>query len=127
MDTRSGSPSDGDGDLERGGRTKTTSGVSSRKPSVEHAEYFDGWVGSEDEDAPDVAIDHDWWAGLNIDEDSDDDPDHNPERFEAYYVDPKTEDYEARGTAGWGCRPPTRFCPPGRCRRAGSRWTGLPG
>ena len=30
---------------------------------MEHAEYFDGWVGSEDEDAPDVAIDHDWWAG----------------------------------------------------------------
>ena len=51
---------------------------------------------------PDVAIDHDWWAGLNIDEDSDDDPDHNPERFEAYYVDPKTEDYGIEARRGGG-------------------------
>jgi DNA-directed RNA polymerase III subunit RPC2 len=113
MDTRSGSPSDGDGDF-GGGRTKTTSGVSSRKPSVEHAEYFDGWVGSEDEDAPDVAIDHDWWAGLNIDEDSDDDPDHNPERFEAYYVDPKTEDYEGSRHGGVGVSSANAFLPSGK-------------
>ena len=113
MDTRSGSPSDGDGDF-GGGRTKTTSGVSSRKPSVENAEYFDGWVGSEDEDAPDVAIDHDWWAGLNIDEDSDDDPDHNPERFEAYYVDPKTEDYEGSRHGGVGVSSANAFLPSGK-------------
>ena len=106
MDTRSGSPSDGDGDFGGGGDVtcrrgfKTSSGVSSRSASADRADYFDGWVGSEDEDAPDLAIDHDWWAGLNIDEDSDDDPDHNPERFEAYYVDPKTEDYEGSRHGG---------------------------
>ena len=113
---RSGSPSDGDDRDDRIDRRR----ASSRKPSAENADFFDGWVGSEDEDAPDVAIDHEWWAGLNIDEDSDDDPDHNPERFEAYYVDPKTEDYEGsrhgvgNGTRGSG---PDAFLPSGKMPR----------
>ena len=108
MDTRIGSPSDGDGDFGRGcdatrrRGSKASSGVSSREPSADRADYFDGWFGGEEEDAPDLAIDHDWWAGLNIDEDSDDDPDHNLERFEAYYVDPETEDYEGSRRGGVG-------------------------
>jgi hypothetical protein len=109
----SGSPSDGDDrDLDQSRRA----GSSSRKPSAEDADFFDGWVGSEDEDAPDVAIDHEWWAGLNIDEDSDDDPDHNPERFEAYYVDPKTEDYEGSRHGVRGSLPDA-FLPSGKMPR----------
>ena len=73
----------------------------SKKPSVEDADYFDGWVDSEDDDQPDVAIDHDWWSGLNIDDESEDEFDggdrnskNAKDRFEAYYVHPATEDYE---------------------------------
>ena len=64
---------------------------------------------------------------LNIDEDSDDDPDHNPERFEAYYVDPKTEDYEGSRHGGVGVSSANAFLPSGKMPARGSRWTGLPG
>ena len=43
-----------------------------KKPSVEDADFFDGWVDVPDGVVPDVAIDHDWWSGLNIDDESED-------------------------------------------------------
>jgi hypothetical protein len=51
---------------------------------------------AEDEDlGPDVAIKHDWWSGLNIDDHSDDDDD-----FEPYYVNPDLEDFEGSHSIG---------------------------
>ena len=56
--------------------------------------FFNGWV-DEFDDAPDVAIGHEWWAGMNIDDDSDaDDYGDVADRFDAYAGDPDTEDFE---------------------------------
>ena len=53
-------------------------------------DYFD--FDEEEDLGPDVAVKHDWWSGLNIDDASDNDDD--GDAFEAYYVNPDLEDYE---------------------------------
>ena len=61
-------------------------------------EYFD-FLDEHEAGGPDVAIKHRWWAGLNIDSDSDDDDYGDVEsrkesKFQAYYVRPEDEDYD---------------------------------
>ena len=61
-------------------------------------EFFD-FLDEHEAGGPDVAIKHRWWAGLNIDSDSDDDDYGDVEsgkesKFQAYYVRPEDEDYD---------------------------------
>ena len=67
------------------------------------------------DDAPDVAIGHEWWAGMNIDDDSDaDDYGDVADRFDAYAGDPDTEDFEgSRNGKTGGSFNSTRADPPG--------------
>ena len=76
--------------------------------------FFNGWV-DEFDDAPDVAIGHEWWAGMNIDDDSDaDDYGDVADRFDAYAGDPDTEDFEgSRNGKTGGSFNSTRADPPG--------------
>ena len=102
-------PGGGSGTVPGGPGTDGGSSLHARHPShggsSTRDDFFDGWVEEDADDAPDEAIAHEWWAGLNIDDDSDDDDYGDAERaarrrersaadrFDAYYVNPDDEDY----------------------------------